>query len=275
MKPMLAFKLQDHKKKIRFPCYIQPKLNGVRMLFQAGHCQSRDEHLWPIQQFTHIREALAHLPDDVILDGELYVHGWSLQKINSFCSVHPNCTPKPNAHELIYNIFDCFFPLHPLRSFAERTHWIQSTLAHLPAPISVVPTHRVTAPLEAEELYTHYRQLSYEGTMYRDSESPYGTQLSCGNKENRWTCLLKRKDWQDAEFEIVDYELTVGKHGEQGFKLTCKTESGRTFSVGSGLSHVEMRDYVLAPPIGKFARVRYLALSDQGVPTQLTLEAIL
>lgn len=275
MKPMLAFNLNDHKSKLKFPCFVQPKLNGIRMLYQAGHCQSRDEHLWPKQQFTHIREALAHLPDDVILDGELYVHGWSLQKINSFCSTHPNCTPKAGASELTYNVFDCYFPLHPMRSFAERTHWIQSTLSSIGLPIVVVPTHFVQKSFEAEELYTSYRELLYEGIMYRSQQHHYGTENLCGNKQNRWTCLLKRKDWQDAEFEIIDYELTEGEKGNQGFRITCKTDSGETFSVGSGLSHTEMREFFFQSPIGRLARVRYLALSDRGVPTQLTLEAIL
>lgn len=275
MKPMLAFKLRDHKKKVVYPCFIQPKLNGVRMLFQLGFCQTRDEHLWPKQQFAHIREALAHLDDTVILDGEIYVHNWSLQKINSYCSVHPNSTPKPDAHLIAYNIFDCYFPLQPETSFSERSHWLQSTLGHLPHPISVVPTHRVKSELEAEELFIHYRQLGYEGTMYRSFSSPYGTLDRCTNKENRWTTLLKRKDWQDDEFEIIDYEITLGEKQNQGFKLTCKTQNGKTFNVGSGLSHAEMRDYAINPPIGRLARIRYLSLSDEGIPTQLTLEAIL
>jgi len=65
--PMLAHKFTDHKKKVNFPAYIQPKLNGMRMLFDG-------ENGWSRGNKEVIPEVIQHLKFDtggVILDGEL------------------------------------------------------------------------------------------------------------------------------------------------------------------------------------------------------------
>lgn len=275
MKPMLAFKYQQHRAKVTLPCYLQPKLDGIRMLFQAGYCQSRDEHLWAPQMHQHIRSALANITDDVILDGELYIHGMPLQKINSFCSLHPNATPKPNSEQLQYHVFDCYLPLQPDMPFSARTEWLSFSLSHIGSPVHIVPTHRITEAEDLESYHTQYRDAGYEGTMIRRADSPYGTELTCGNKENRWTHLLKRKDWLDSEYQIIDFETTTGDKGERGFRLICVTEEGLEFAVGTGLSDLEVTRYAENPPIGKKARLRYDIVSSDGKPLKATLEAIL
>jgi len=78
MIPMLAKTLGP--KFSSYPCYVQPKLNGVRALYQRGQdtfwtFQSRDEKTWKTEVLAHIGNELCSLElGSVILDGELYVH---------------------------------------------------------------------------------------------------------------------------------------------------------------------------------------------------------
>lgn len=111
--------------------------------------------------------------------------------------------------------------------------------------------------------------------MYRLPSAPYGFAEECGNKENRWKYLLKRKGWIDDEFLILGFKLTEGEKGNQGFQLLCQTQSGTEFTVGSGLSQEAQTYYSQNSPEGFLAKVRFEMLSDKGVPLKPTLEAIL
>jgi hypothetical protein len=111
--------------------------------------------------------------------------------------------------------------------------------------------------------------------MYRHPDKPYGFAHNCGNQQNRWPYLLKRKDWMDDDFPIVDFKTTTGAKGFRGFQLTCLLPSGSTFDVGSGLDTLEVDDFTLNSPIGKTAKVKYEMLSDSGVPLKPTILAIL
>jgi len=65
--PMLAHKFADHKGKMDFPVYVQPKLNGMRMLFDG-------ENGWSRGNKEVIPEVIEHLKFDTmgyVLDGEL------------------------------------------------------------------------------------------------------------------------------------------------------------------------------------------------------------
>ena len=71
--PMLAQDYNKHKKKVSFPCYIQPKLDGYRMIYYKNKMWSRNGKEYTILQDTPLHKELQYFKD-IVLDGELYVH---------------------------------------------------------------------------------------------------------------------------------------------------------------------------------------------------------
>jgi len=281
---MLAFKYQDKKRHLSFPCHVQPKLNGIRMLYNAGIMQSRshgldEEKQWPETRLTHLRSELANIPADIILDGELYVHGWSLQKINSAASIN-RLEDNEATSQLQYHIFDCINLKEPMAPFAERTSFLKWLMQSehwqgMIKAVQMVATYEAPTLYIADTMFASFRQEGYEGAMFRQSNAPYGFVEQCKNKENRWPVLLKRKQWLDDDFDIVGFNITIGTKGEKGFQLHCETERGALFAVGSGLSDLEVLQYEQNPPIGKIVKVKYEMLSDAGVPLKPSVIAIL
>lgn len=275
---MLAHKFNDHKHKLPEKFYVQPKLNGIRAIYNNQVFQSRDEVLWHPSVLAHLTAQLEKvISPHFILDGELYVHGWSLQKINSAVSVN-RLSPHKNTPSIEYHVFDLIDTTRPELPFADRMELLDALLArtiyHNTPNIKVVTTSRCGL-LIAEAQYSMYKAAGYEGLMYRHPDAPYGILENCGNKDNRWACLLKRKDWMDDDFEITDFEITTGDKGFRGFKLTCRAHNGNYFRVGSGLASEEVDEFEVSPPIGRKAKVRYEMLSDDGTPLKPTLEIVL
>lgn len=279
MKPMRGFKWADYKHRFPFPCYVQPKLNGVRALYSTGIFQSNDNIVWARPVIAHFLDELQKTcPPYLILDGEFYLHGKSLQQINGAMSVK-RASPGTLTPDIEYHVFDCIstHDLHlPFSKRLEIIYSLRDRLVSVGAKrVKTVPTTEVFEPGLDETLFSEYRRKGFEGTMYRNSNSPYGFLEECGNQDNRWGWLIKRKEWETEEFKVIRLEETVGDKGFRGFQLHCITEQGAAFSVGSGLSIPEL-DYFLAnPPDGKLARIRYECLSDGGIPLKPTIEAIL
>lgn len=284
MKPMCAFKWQDHRSKLTLPFYVQPKLNGVRALYHQGIMQSRglreeEGKVWNAEVVAHFTHDLLNAcPPTWLLDGELYCHGKSLQQINSAIAVKRK-SKSSITDEIRYHIFDVIDTtnLHlPFHERAVRLEYLKANLViHQTTTLQIVPTTLVDSPGLDDQLYELYRAQGYEGLMYRILSAPYGFAEECGNKENRWKYLLKRKGWIDDEFLILDFTLTKGEKGNQGFQLTCQTQAGHEFTVGSGLTHEQQLYYSQNSPEGFLAKVRFEMLSDKGVPLKPTLEAIL
>lgn len=283
MKPLLAHVYEPHR--ITYPCWVQPKLNGVRALYQDGCFQSRDELPWNEVILRHIADQLHSIfKPHVILDGELYVHGWPLQRING--AVTPVRIDTSRDTPLVeYHIFDT---VHFERSFEDR--W-----SSLPHGLSLSHVRFVESKLvhsfnEADAFYSQKVAEGYEGIMYRLGDCPYTLPhqewngiwdvpnhrvRKLSDKNNRTWHLLKRKNWQDDDFPCTGFNLTVGELGEPGFQLSCVTPSGRTFSVGSGLSASDRDYYGSNPPVGRQVKVKYLCLSSDGIPLNPTILAIL
>ena len=90
-------------KKMVYPLDVQPKLDGVRCLAQRQGDEvvltSRQGKLYTV---PHISAQLATwMPEDLILDGEIYVHGESLQKITSLVKKN-----RPESSVLEYHVYD-------------------------------------------------------------------------------------------------------------------------------------------------------------------------
>jgi DNA ligase 1 len=278
MKPMLAKKYNDYKDRILYPVTIQPKLNGVRALYWKGEFQSRDEKRWSTRVLYHLAAPLSNIiPDHIILDGELYLHGLSLQQINSAVAVRRNDV-SPITRSIEYHVFDCIDTLRLDLPFPDRHAILLRYLPYLTPPIVIVPTFLSCDAGLANSLYPEYRRDGYEGTMYRDNSAPYGLSHACSNKENRWPYLLKRKEFLDDEFEITDVYEEISIDGIP--KGTCgglilETKDGKPFRAGSGLTRHQRHYYWQHPPIGLLATIRYETLSDSGIPLKPTIEVVL
>lgn len=165
MKPLLAHVYSPHR--VTYPCYVQPKLNGIRALYQNGRFQSRDQQPFPPGLLQHLAEPLSNIFDpSVILDGELYVHGWPLQRING--AVTPiRQEANEDTVKIEYHVFDT---VDFTKSFEER--FVKAFLLG-GGLIQKVLTKFVLNEDEANILYATWVSQGYEGCIYRLGTCPY------------------------------------------------------------------------------------------------------
>lgn len=282
--PMLARTLGP--KFDRYPCFVQPKLNGVRCLNQLDNFQSRDGKLWHPNKVRHINEEMAqlrlHLPaacHDLIFDGELYVHGWRLGRINGAMAVKSS-EATADTLQVQYHIFDV---VHPLAPFSTRFLQISNIISALSLRyVKAVPTDHVYDRAMVDTFFHHYTAQGYEGIMLRP-DGPYDFGKTDHGTEKRSYFLWKHKQWQDDEFLCIGVTEGVGKadigigalvlqaNSPEG--LICET--GPTFKVGTGFDDEERIRYMQNPPIGQLVRVRYLELTADGIPFNPSFIAVL
>jgi len=135
--PMLAKLYDDFKDKIKYPQFIQPKLNGLRCIiyydpvietkepYEKVIMYSRDKKIYPFNENNiQIRETLLEIfkkyydfdrKQSIYLDGELYTHGVSIQDINNARS------SKNNPKSMIcYYMYDIFYPYYNKEPFSDR-----------------------------------------------------------------------------------------------------------------------------------------------------------
>lgn len=273
MRPMLGHPFNP--KKLTYPSSAQRKLNGVRALYQNGTFYSRDEIAWAPGVLEHLAQPLRDIinPAYYPLDGELFVHGWSLQQINSAVAVKQRA-PGPRTHLVEYHIFDIVKFNTP---FLDRYAPIYNLLESIKSQTALrnVPVESVHSESDANRIYLSHVNEQHEGTIYRVGECRYTQPKVGADQDNRTYNLLKRKDWHDDEFTIVG--VVEGRVTAKGSKyvgalgaILCDLGDGRTFRVGSGFSDEQRKDWWLNPPIGQIATVKYLILSDEGIPLNPT-----
>jgi hypothetical protein len=126
--PMALQVYNKHKKNILYPCYIQPKLDGIRLFSKYNNTNNEIEllsrRLNIYTGFDFIKneiEILLKDNPDLILDGELYNHDLNLQSISGIVRNEKN---NNNKEKLQYYIFDAFVQNNN-QSFEERFKLLQ------------------------------------------------------------------------------------------------------------------------------------------------------
>lgn len=166
--------------------YIQPKLDGHRCL--AGWVDN-EVKLWSrggkfIDTLPHINESLSHtLPKHMILDGELYIHGLSLQELTSRIKRRQDA-----SIAVRYHVYDQVADYQFERRFKDIE--CDST------EVLKVPTH-FECISEIESFATRWILRGYEGIMVRlNDDTPYEAGYRSGS-------LLKVKGFEDREYEVL------------------------------------------------------------------------
>src|SRR3990172_4065088 len=95
-RPMLAVAIKNAEKEIKYPCLIQPKIDGIRCLKIDGEFVTRNFKMLPNLFIRNMLSEL-NLPDGV--DGELIGTSNFQVTVSDVMTEYKEC-------EFVYNIFD-------------------------------------------------------------------------------------------------------------------------------------------------------------------------
>lgn len=272
------------------PVFGQRKLNGIRCISSTYEGKvimySRQRKLFV--QFDYLKSELAKPLDDwyrkhgmrLYLDGEIYLHGMSLQQISGLARREK----KEQRSVLEYHVYDCFVPDRPETLFADRLTIIRDLLASHFQKVKLVETVGIQSQKDVDVYFRQFVSEGYEGLILR-LNGPY----LFGYHKHRSRDLLKVKPRQDYEFRVIGY--TSGRKGKAADQLVmiCETDKGQAFNVSIALGSDEVRRELLklmsrtVPEKsnetvfdkyykGKPIKVYFSEYSDTGVPQQPTTE---
>lgn len=240
-----AFDQEKISKKIVFPALVQLKVDGARaILVKSGNdikifTRSGNEYT----NLEHIKNALKHLPDDFVLDGEI-IYNPSDNKFLDSLSTSPEdrqlsngivnksiqgTISKEEAKNLQYVVWD-YISLDEYQNESKKTLYFErfNKLHDVIDNCNIikVDNYQVNSLKEAKELYKKYRNAGYEGVILK-------------NKHTRWENkrsqdAFKFKDEFDVDLRIVGYELHSKNPNKIGSLLAESDDGLIKVSVGSG-----------------------------------------
>ena len=278
LKPMLAKKYQDVSPKLlENEWFASRKINGVRcFLFYKDNeikTVARGATNYDVAT-THLRsnqkliDFFKQYPD-MILDGELYKFGWTLNKISGLCRKQDWDPEMGELEFYMYDIVDLEKPF-PARlnvmkqisellglSFEPERSWDSDDLK-----IQMLPQEKVKGAENIKRMHDQFVKEGWEGLVIRDLTTPY-------KPGARGQFMLKYKQYQDAEYLTVGLEEGLRR---EDFTFIMETEDGVRFNA-KPIGSREVKEYYRAhlnDIIGKMATLKYFEMSGAGtgVPQQ-------
>ena len=258
--PMLAHPFNKKKKEIKYPCFVQPKLDGVRCVAVEDKLYSRNGI--PIQYLDHIKKELKYNKDKLILDGELYTDDINFEKIVGLVKKTKKMTPEEeqNSLKLYLNVFDYIdtdLPFEERLKNLNKFFQKNKTLKY----IKQVKTEECTSEEKVMDFLDKYTKEGFEGVIIRNKKGKYA-------ENARSNHLQKLKKFIDEEFEIIDY-TTPSSGKEVGCVVwICKTKEGKKFNVRPLGSYEERKNQYNDGKkyIGKKITVKYQELTNDHIP---------
>lgn len=278
IKPMLA--KQESKltnRKILDKEWIcSRKLDGVRCLMYWDGKQVRTasrggENYDPATSHLRENEQLIEFFEShpsIILDGELYRHGKTLQQISGAARMEKNAY---DCDWLEFWIYDCYDKANPDMIANDRIKFLFEVLDVYLNPtentkpndlIRVVAQEYVHGEQMIWDFHDEYVAEGFEGCVIRDPNKPY-------KPNGRTNDMLKFKNYKSEDFKVVGYEL--GRRGSEDMCFICELEDGRTFKampVGDRTVKEEYIENFESKYKGHFAECTYFNYSNDGIPTQ-------
>ena len=259
---------------------ISRKLDGVKALFYYKdgeiHTASRGgEDYDPAT--THLREDPKLLKffethPTVILDGELFVRGKTLQQISGAARMEKNAV---DCDWLEYWIYDCYDTYVPDIVASVRYRFLVEICEYYDIPMYLSikdDEHNVPIRLLLHEyvegwdnmkkLHDKWVAEGFEGAVITDPSKPYKPGSRCNN-------LIKIKQYKSEDFMVIGYKL--GLRGSEDMTFTCALGDGRTFEampVGDRATKAEYVKNFDNKYRGHKAECTFFNYSDDGIPTQ-------
>ncbi len=264
--PMLAKAV--NWKTITYPCFVQPKLDGVRCLVLIQIERNKNTEEYGRIQFlsrsgkhyntlSHIHSKIydkvldSTITESTIIDGEIYSDQLSFQEIVSAVKAQ-----KENSLKLQFRAYDIVSDdLQDVR-IAKLYQLIDS----INSPhITKVHTNIVTNKSEITALHDQFVQQGYEGAMIRNPKGWYG-------RGQRSSDLLKVKEFDENEFAFKCFEH--GQRGVEDLIAVCWNKDGIAFRAKVVGTKSEKEDLYLLNDYseGKSFIIKHFGVTEDGLP---------
>ena len=259
------------------------KIDGLRASIYMGndgklHTQSRgamnyDPAMGDILENKRLREMIGDTK--LILDGECYHHGYTLQQLNSIARTQKTAVDYDVLQFYWYDIVD------PNSTFDERFSLMKDirdemNLSFDPEKefsagelrIQFVPQEEVIGWDNMMKLHNQYVAEGWEGLVIRDPDKVY-------RPNGRTNDMIKIKCYKSDEFLITGYEL--GLRGNEDMVFTLVTKEGKPFKAKPHGDRAQKDWYINnfdSECLNHYATVKYFYMSDDNVPLQPSVSSI-
>ena len=195
IKPMLAYKLNQHKINFKEFIYMQPKLDGVRCLFTKDGAFSRTG-----KQFMNVKHIEKSLKDyfeqnpAMVLDGELYNHNLrnDFEKIISLVRKQkPTDEDRSEAHRLTqYHVYDYTnTSMSNMVNYKYRLNQLTCSDIYT-SSIHYVESRRVKSMKQAKDFHIRKLAEGYEGSILRTNKPVITVKTSKSNDYGHEVAIL-------------------------------------------------------------------------------------
>ena len=273
IKPMSAYKLEDHYHKIKYPALVQRKLDGFRCM---SHIKNNNAILYSkgMKTFTflhHIKKEIEKITEllnneNIYLDGELYSYGLPLHKISSLVmKKYASKENEKNMEKMEYHIFDIFNVLDLSVPFKKRFELLKHIFKkHKFNYLKIVDCIPANSYEEIQKLDIQFLFEGYEGVIVRNEDGIY--KLNSKSYD-----VLRTKEFKKKEFIIIGAKEGTGtQHGAIVWQMQCLNNSKSSF-YAIPIGTIEERRKIFKDYkqnsnkyIGKNARVKFLEITSDG-----------
>lgn len=182
---------------VRFPCIVQPKIDGVRALNLTGTLTGRS--LKPFEGFGVTQ--MWSLPQFRYLDGEMTL-GDKPNCTERLCSLTTGAMGRfkdvDEMPDLHWWVFDCLED--PSQRYLDRYWRLKEVVEKLQHPrIHLVPMHQVYIRPELDTWIAGFFEQGYEGAIIRNPDAPYKSGRATQKGQELW----RVKSWADAEILVT------------------------------------------------------------------------
>lgn len=259
------------------------KIDGLRVLIYMGndnslHTASRgamnyDTAMSDILEHPSLIQLFKENPG-LIMDGEAYHHGYTLQQLNSIARTQKTVKDYGILQFYWYDIvdpnstFDERWAL--MRDIKDEMNFIFDPEKHFDdgeLRIQFVPQIEVTGWDNMMKLHNQYVSEGWEGLVIRDPDALY-------RPNGRTNDMIKIKIYKDDCFKVVGKE--AGLRGSEDMVFIMEMPDGRTFKAkpfGDRLQKEEYWNNFEEKYNGHIGECKFFYYSDDGIPLQPAFKA--
>lgn len=254
------------------------KIDGLRCLIYMGddgelHTASRgamnyDAAMYEILSHPNLIKLFKE-NEGLIMDGECYKHGYSLQQLNSVARTQVKAVDYEILQFYWYDIIDLNLnatarinKINNLAKSLNLTFNPEREFKKDELRIQLVPHVEISGWDNIMKLHNDYVEEGWEGLVIRLQDSVYGP----NKRTNDW---IKVKCYKQDTFKVIDIEQGLRHYDDMVFIL--ETEEGKQFKAkpfGDRNQKIEYTDNFEEKYKNHLGDVKYFYYSDDNTPLQ-------